>query len=577
MKKKIIFLFIPILVLVSCTKDFITKDPLGVGSDVTFFDTKEQCRQAVNAIYDPLGWQALYGRKMMVFDMLSDEAEKGGNPASLTDYNSDQSPLHGIMLGNASPLNGELNAFWESYYTLIARANLMLQKTVKFNGVKEYDEMRAEARFLRAFAYMDLVKIFGAVPLVKIPVKPAEADLVTNREYGEENKTADAQIDEIYNFIITELNEIKGVLPLRQPDTNFGMVTDAAVQAYLAKAYLYTRNFQKAYEVANTLIQVGQGQYGLEAAYHKVFDFDKYVTEYTIKEIIFSVQHIPGLSGDASDRYGLSEGTTRVIDQNPRVFLNDADVPVPIMTRSTGYGLIAPTQTLVDAFEVGDPRLDMIAKAAYTDKNGGEHSADSVYWKIAENGQDKYLWLKCAKNNFSTGNNTMKMFLNHAVFSACPKDQAQGKDLILMRWAEVLLIGAEAAIRTGNTADATEWVNQIRKRARNSKCTKKAPTMAGYTFEKGTVPADITTVTLDDVKKERQMELFCENGTRYFDLVRWNKDNDDMISYNEIMAKITTDLTGAVRKNYSSKDCLMPIPAGQITLHKGKLIQNKGY
>ena len=563
--KKTVFLLMSILVLVSCTKDFITKNPLGVGSDVTWFDTEEQCRWAVNAIYDPLGWQATYSRTAEAFDMMSDEAEKGGNPASADAYKSDQSGMYAMMLGNASSLTGEIGRLWESYYVMIARANLMLEKTKDKDDIDAYKEMRAEARFLRAFAYMDLVKMFGPVPLVKEPILPKDAASKGNREYGD----ADAQVKAIYDYIIDELIAIKGILPLRQPDTYFGRATDAAVQAYLAKAYLYARDFPNAYATAEKLINSeAKGLYGLEAKYHHVFHFDKIYDESSIKEIIFSIQHIPGEGGNASDRNGNNEGTIRVIDQGPRVFVG---------ATGPGYGLVIPSKTLVDAFEVGDPRLDMIGKAAYTDNKGNAQPADSIFWKGSANA--KGVWRKFGKNSYTTGNNTLKMFLNADVYYAAPKDQAQGKDLILMRWAEVLLIGAEAAARTNKDADAKKWVNEVRQRARDSKCIQKDSTMALYKFaDPGTwkIPADLSTVTLADVKKERQLELFCENGTRYFDLVRWNADGD-AISADAIMSKITTDLVGETRTWIKGKHGVFPIPANQIMLQKGSLVQNNGY
>ncbi|MDR1762289.1 MAG: RagB/SusD family nutrient uptake outer membrane protein [Bacteroidales bacterium] len=563
--KKIVFLLISVLVLVSCTKDFVTKNPLGTESDVTFFNTVDQCRQAVNAIYDPLAWIDTYGRSAELFDMLSDDAEKGGNPSSKSSYKSDQSFMYEIMLGNTTALNAIIGNFWKNYYVVIARANLMLDKTTDKENVAAYKEMRAEARFLRAFAYMDLVKLFGAVPLVdKVVVSADQAKTIGNRPDG---KTADEQIAAIYDFVISELTAIKGHLPMRQPDANFGMATDAAVQAYLAKAYLYAGKFDEAYTTAKSLITSAQGVYGLESEYHKVFDFDKVRDESTIKEIVFAIQYIPS-AGYNRDKGG--EGTTRVIDCNPRVFADNAN------DDAVGYGLVIPTKTLVDAFEVGDPRLDLIAKASYKNFEG-KTVADSIYWTLKSNEPAK--WRKVAKSPQNTGNYTLKHFVSFDVNKETGvNSQAQGKDLIMMRWAEVLLIGAEAAARTGKP-EATQWVNDIRKRARESKCIERAPLMADYIFVKtGTIPADLPTVSLEDVKKERQLELFCENGTRYFDLIRWNKTNDgDGISADEVLGAITKDLIGETRIWVPERQGLLPIPAKQLILQGNSLIQNSGY
>jgi len=512
---------------------------------------------AVNAMYDPLGWQVLYQRTAEVLDMLSDDAEKGGSVININTYKADQSEMYKMALYNADPTNVIANNFWKTHYIIIARTNLMLDRTVSKEDIPAYKQMRAEARFLRAFAYMDLVKMFGAVPLIKGVVNPLEAKKISNFEYG----AADAQIAETYKFIISELEAIKGVLPMKQPAENFGMATDAAVCAYLAKAYLYAGDFAKSYSTAKELIATGKSSYGLMAQYQRVFDFDKITTEHTINEIVFAIQYVNGANDSREN-----EGNIRVIDNHPRVTVNAAGVASE--NTAIGYGLVIPTKKLVDAFEKDDPRLDMIAKSKETNPNG---IADTIYW----DGR----WQKIGKmaNGLNTGNYTMKNFLNQAVYNGQPS----GKDYILMRWAEVLLIGAEAAARTGNSADAIAWVNEIRERARNSKCTQKGITMDEWKFSTVAIPAaynasegNLITV----VKKERQKELFCEHGTRYFDLLRWNKTQDgDGISADEILANIGPDIAGEARMWKPAQKGLFPINIEEIRAHGGSLRQNNGY
>jgi len=541
--------------------------------DSSYFDTGEQCRMAVDAMYITLSSQLLYQRGTEALDMLSDDAEKGGSLTNVAGYKSDQPEMYAMALYDANATNRITNNFWKEYYRIILQANSLIDLTADRKDVPAYKEMRAEARFLRAFVYMDLVKMFGAVPLITSVIP--EAKSLSNREFG----SAEGQIAAIYNFITSELEAIKGVLPQRQPNTQFGRANDAAVRAYLAKAYLYAEDFAKAYATAKELITTAKGNYGLEAQYHKVFDFDKTDNEYTIREIVFAIQYVSNNNyGNGSLYYannlpyytcgvpyyywyGSNSSNIRTIDNNPRAIVSATGTFRE--NTSVGYGLVIPTKKLVDAFETGDPRLDMIAKSKETAPNG---IADSIYWDGS--------WQKIAKTTFNTGNYTLKNYLNQAVFNG----QLSGKDYILMRWAEVLLIGAEAAVRTGNTGDATAWVNELRERARNSKCTEKAPVMAGYKFSTSAVPANLTTVSITDVKKERQKELFCENGTRYFDLLRWNKTNDgDRISADEILSTIGNDLAGSARVWKPGQKGLFPIPIDEIRAHNGALIQNTGY
>lgn len=550
--KKIVFLLISVLVLGSCTKDFVTKEPLGQGTDITWFKSEENCRLAVNAIYDPLGWQSLYQRGTEVLDMLSDEAEKGGNPGNINQYKADQGEMYKLALYKADATNGIVNGFWRTHYILIARANLMIERTKDSENIQAYKQMRAEARFLRAFAYMDLVKMFGPVPLVTEVGNPFSAKDISNTAYGD----ADSQIKAIYDFVIKELKEIQGALPKKQSATNFGMVSDAAVRAYLAKAYLYVGDFENSYSVAKSLITDCKADYGLMSQYQKVFDFDKIIDEYTINEIIFSIQYVNGPNDSREN-----EGNMRVIDTHPRVFMNEKGTAT-VSDDAVGYGLVIPTQTLVDAFEAEDPRLDMIAKSKITSPNA---LADSIYWGG--------VWRKIGKNNFNTGNYSLKNFLNQAVYNG----QGSAKDYILMRWAEVLLIGAEAAARTNNTSEAEGWINELRERARNSKCTEKAPTMAEWTFGVSTVPADYSAAEgslITAVKKERQKELFCENGTRYFDLIRWDKTaDDDGIDAQNVLGSLGADIVGETR-SWSSNKKYFPIHIEEIRAHLGNITQN---
>ncbi|MDR2963553.1 MAG: RagB/SusD family nutrient uptake outer membrane protein [Bacteroidales bacterium] len=551
--KKIAFLLIPVLALVSCTKEFIERDPKGRGTDLTWFDTEDQCRMAVNAIYDPLGWQTYYQRNAEVLDMLSDEAEKGGSVVNVNNYSADQSEMYKMALYNADPTNVVANNFWKTAYIIIARANLMINRTEAKENIPAYKAMRAEARFLRAFAYMDLVKMFGPVPLVTDVISPLAAAGYGNRQYG----SIENQIAETYKFIVSELEAIKGVLPNVQSGSNFGMVSDAAVRAYLAKAYLYQGDFQKAYTTARDLIGSGAS---LMSQYQQVFNFDNIANEGSISEIIFAVQYVNGTND--SRNY---EGSIRVIDNSPRVTINASGVAAE--NTAVGYGLVIPTKILVSAFDATDPRLDMMAKSKETAPSG---VADSVYW----DGR----WQKIGKmaNGLNTGNYTLKNFLNQAVFNG----QSSGKDYILMRWAEVLLIGAEAAVRTGNTGDALIWVNQLRDRARNSKVIEKALTMDEWTFGTSAEPAALTAITITDVKKERQRELFCEAGTRYFDLLRWNATIDqdgDNIYADYVLANLGNDVAGNPRTWNPARRGWFPININEIRAQGGSLVQNPGY
>jgi len=546
--KKIIVYMIVSLSLFACTDEFITKDPLGVSSDATYYNDPANCRLAVNAMYDPLGWQTLYSRNYMVFDMLSDDSEKGGD---MLNYDSDMPDLHQIMTYNATPINPKVGEIWTTYYTVITRACAMLDRAPETDA--EIVKMRAEAKFLRALAHFELVKIFGPVPLITNSIAPNEAKNIGNRQADDADGSK--QIQAIYDFIISELESIKDVLPASYTGDDFGKVSNKAVKAYLAKVYLFSGDYANAYKISKELIGSNPSA-NLEPVYHNIFNFEG--TNEESKEVVFSIQMIPS---SGYDKQG--DGTIRTLDQGPRAFVKNNQVKVDVT--AFGYGLNLPTENLVKSFTNGDPRLDLIAKA----------NVDSLHLPIFGSTAE---WTLIGKHPKNTGNYILKPFLSEAA-RVGGTSQSLGKDIIVMRWAEVLLNGAEAAYRSGNTADALEWVNAVRTRARQSLRDVNNKDMNLVTYKTGTVPANLSSITITDIKKERQYELFVENGTRYFDLLRWNNTNDgDGINANEICGNLKTDLVGKTRNWNNDKSVRLPIPLTQIVLHSGgNLKQNPGY
>ncbi|HPM11921.1 MAG TPA: RagB/SusD family nutrient uptake outer membrane protein [Bacteroidales bacterium] len=551
--KKILMYITLSLALFACNDDFITKEPLGVSSDATYYEDPDNCRLAVNAMYDPLGWQALYVRNYMMFDMMSDDCEKGGD---MLNYDSDQPDVHQIMLFNANSLNPRVAELWTTYYTIITRACAMLDKAPETDP--DILKMRAEARFLRAFAYFELVKIFGPVPLVTNVVSPDEAKNIGNRAEGDDKAKGTEQIKAIYEFVISELDAIKGDLPATYPSSDFGKVTSVAVKALLAKAYLFNEDYANAYAVSQELIGADP-MANLEPVYHNIFNFEG--TNEQSSEVIFSVQMIPS---SGYDKQG--DGSIKTLDMGPRAFVKNNQVKLEL---AFGYGLNIPSQTLVNAFPAGDPRLDLIAKA----------NIDSLYLPIYNTSTPE--WTMIGKHPKNTGYYSLKPYLSYAARTGNGgTNQAQGKDIILIRWAEVLLNGAEAAFRSGNTADALAWTNAVRTRARQSQRVTNNVDMNLCTYTTGTVPANLGSITITDIKKEKQLELHCENGTRYFDLLRWNKTttDGDEINANKICGDFKTDLVGKTRSWDDSKLGRLPVPMTQLILHSGgNLIQNPGY
>jgi len=557
--KKIAIIVVSALALASCSDDFLNKEPLAVGSNVTFYDTPGNCELAVNAIYDPLQWEEMYSRNFWaIADVASDDAEKGGGEDAPR-YKDDQPPMFDISTYNVNQLNQYIIDMWKGYYIGIGRANAMLDQTGEFVTGKDstvYKRMRGEARFLRAFYYFDMVRIWGPVPLVTKTVSPGESYGIGNRASGDD-AVGSKQMREIYNFIVDELTAIQNDVPWTYDAANFGRVTRGAVKALLAKVLLFradvfsqNADYELAYQVAKGLITDPNNPHSLEPKYQDIFDMD--MLKENSPEILFSIQFIDAPKSDSYNRDGQGEGTIKPTYTGPRYFIKD-DGSVG-SSGDFGYGFMMPRKDLVDQFDANDPRLDMMYKPN-----------DSIYWDIPSKGNPK--WYKIYYPSYTTGYYNKKAGLNYNKFASL-KAQSSGKDIPVIRYAEVLLIAAEAGIQSGHADDAKTYVNLIRQRARNSKRTMTA--FNTYTYTPGTIPADLSSVTLDDVRKERRLELYCE-GHRYFDVVRWGKAD-------EIFGAIKQDVAGNPVSWKPATHGRMPIPQEQIILHSGgNLIQNPGY
>ncbi len=199
-----------------------------------------------------------------------------------------------------------------------------------------------------------------------------------------------------------------------------------------------------------------------------------------------------------------------------------------------------PTQYHVDEYEAGDIRFETNVAAP----GDSIEIADGTRWPVNF-------------DNTATGYYLSKYELSAEQFAQAPGHgwQKSPYNHKLIRYSDVLLMAAEAAIMLGNNADATTYINMVRTRARNC---------GG-----GTVPADLTgTITLEQLIHERQIELAFE-GRRYFDMVRWG------IAEEEIDGSTTAE---GVPISYSSpKDDFQPLPQREIVTSNGNLTQHEGW
>jgi hypothetical protein len=379
-------------------------------------------------------------------------------------------------------------------YTGITRVNYIMENKDNID-FPEKQHILAEARFLRAYYYFELVKFFGDIPLIiderlgieeaqQLPRAP-KADVY-------------AQIEEDLTFAISILNPVA---------TQKGRATKGAAQALLGKAYLYQNKYSEAASILDEIRN--SGLYSLIPNYGDLFS----VSNENNSETVFDVQYT-GLEGGGYGCLICLEGNAAPGFQGIRQYNG------PVYGDGNSYNL--PTQELYNAFSPIDPRrghtiLDIEAFIA------AQPDPSAITYAIGAGGHTGYYNNKYIKRQGEIGlpDNDLTSPVNYRV----------------IRYADILLMAAEAHFHLGNSSVAQQLVNQVRVRAG--------------------VPG-IPVQSLNDIYKERRFELSGE-GHRFFDLVR--------------TGQAAQYIDGFV----VGKHELFPIPQVEIDLAGGNWPQNSGY
>ncbi len=466
-------------------KKFLTVDPPYSQDVENFFQSPEDYDRALTGAYDMLQGSFM---TLWIGEIASDNAIAGGESVN------DSQGLHQIDNMTHGGVNNELRNVLRWNYTGITRANYILEHKDNIDFVGK-DHILAEAKFLRAYYYFELVKYFGDVPLIIDKRIGIEEALQIPRSPKAE---VYAQIEKDFSEASQVLNPIA---------SQKGRATKGAALAFLGKVYLYQNKFAEAasafYEVINS------GSYSLIPNYNDLFS----VANENNSETVFDVQYT-GLEGGSYGCLICLEGNAAVGFQGIRQYNG------PVYGDGNSYNL--PTQELYDAFSPIDPRrtatvLDIDAFIA------AQPNASSITYAIGAGGHTGFYNNKYIKRQGEIGlpDNDLTSPVNYRV----------------MRYADVLLMAAEAHYQLGNASQAQSLVNQVRTRAG--------------------VPG-ISVNSIDKIYKERRFELSGE-GLRFFDLVRTGQAADFIPGF------------------IPGKHDVFPIPQVEIDLAGGGWSQNPGY
>jgi tetratricopeptide (TPR) repeat protein len=409
MKKISIFIALLGMTMSSC-EEFLTIAPETALSSATFYQTESDFEQAVNATYAPLRSIA-DDRSWLLCEMRSDNTIYARNiNFGATEQQEDISD-HCLPDDQGITTNTHVLNQYRQDYLIIARANQILTQIdeVEFNQAAK-DNLKGQALFLRGYAYYELARYFGSVPLHLTPV--------TTREEAALPLTPES---EIYTQLISDIQSAINLLPVRSQQ-GVGRASKGAAQMLLADVFIT----QKRWAEAETLLKaiVSSGEYSLIDNYEDVFS--ESVGNKNNAESLFEVQFLEGPEGlQGNFLYSFMPRPISLQELQP---ITGTSNPQPL----DGEGNNIPTPDIIAAYEEGDLRKD--ASIAYVEIAGSDRE-DKVYPYI-------------------------KKFAKHHELH-----NIHGMNWPIYRYAEVLLFLAEALNEQGKTVEAAGYLNQVRNRA----------------------------------------------------------------------------------------------------------------
>ena len=468
----------------SCS-DFLEQNPQTDLSENDFYKTADDILSAVNGAYSSLQEGDIYGNWYVFGEIPSDNTRNQLSGSVTTQNEFDQFYI--------DTQNSMIASFWKAAYKVINRTNTVLGR---IDGIEINAELanryKLECKFIRALMYFNLVRVYGDVPLVLKEISISESyDILREPK------------ENVYNQIIADLKEAQG-LPVSYSTAEDGRATQGAAKALLADVYMTLHTYAEAETILAEIIN--SGRYSLLENTPGSLNIDGYKNVFSpvnhnSKEGIFEIQFLKG---------GYGEGSNYANNFAPE---NSGTNVVAV--GGTGGNNI-PEMDIYNAYEEGDLRRDFSMSLGYYDNRKNNEWVESRY-------VCKFMDVPYQNNDASN---------NYPV----------------IRYADVILMYAEALNQNGKTAEACKYLNMTRRRGFGYQTTE-------------TSPVDLQTTDKAQfalmVEQERRVELAFENH-RWFDLIRTGRAVEVMKSKGFSL-------------NETNLNC--PIPQKQIDVNP-KLTQN---
>ena len=569
MKNVYTLLTIAILALgVSCSDDFTTVNPVGSLSDAALANATgvDLLLTGAYSVLDGVrnggngnGW----GRSAdnWVMDVISDDAHKGST-------DGDQADLYELEVYNWQTGNGYFLARWEVLYAGVNRANAVISLINNSDSPSDFSVELAQAYFLRGHFNFELKKIYENVPFISQENYDAQ-------EFSQPNSGATAVS---WAVIESDFSYAKDNLPASRGGNyvEAGRPLAATAQAFLGKAQLYQSKWSDA--LGNLDAVISSGKFSLAADFMSNWTSSGENGSEAMFAIQYSADNAQSKQGNATGALnhpgggpfgsccGFYQPTQDLLD----AYQTSSGLPVAISSRvvvTSDYG-VASADAFTPYAGTLDPRADFTVGRRGIDYNGyGPHIGKEWIRASFDDISGPYLPKKNTFQKTDTDNQG----------SGGWGEQLTGINYHIMRYADVLLMAAEAAVESGDEEKARGYVNKVRQRALNSTTIKATDGSDAANYDIGLYNsswAGAQSAARTAVRTERRLEFGME-GHRSFDLRRWGVAETVMNNY--ITRESQTITSFAKGQAYQGKHNMFPIPLSAIDGSGGVISQNSGF
>lgn len=551
------------LTFTSC-EDFLTEEVRGQQNLDTYFTTADECEAYITGCYQDItcgGWWNI-NTVWLLSEMCSDDAWMGNTTQSQSDYIS----LAHYQGNGAS--NGPISNFWQYRYKGILRCNVAIDRisNTELEDKELQARLVAEARFLRGYFYFELARNFGGVPLITEFKMPEEIQGITR-----------ASLENTYKFIEEDLIAAAEVLPKRSEyaDADMGRATSGAALGLLGKVYLYQEKWAEARDVLQKLIPesgyTGEDaqttEYDLLPNFGDVWDKDFDNSVESLFEVQYEYHATLAVGGSLSTVTGARSCGAALGD---------------------GWAWCQPTANLEAAYSEDDERREWtIIKTGCTEIKG---ETEENFTKILNDNKEISVYDDCVEkynlpanslvidpSGHKSGRIIRKYYLP---LNDRPEVYNTDKSPLnhrILRYADVLLMYAEACNELSDDTHAQAALNRVRNRA-------------------GLSPVSVTGNELRHaIRNERRLELAFEQN-RLYDIRRWKDDNGkpviaNLMGENGSFVKWNTDPATRDAMEWDNqgeasdkgksfredRDLLFPIPLYEVTMSNGSIEQNPNW